>query len=93
MGWRRWGIEKCSGCVGYTPQRNDRIKEKRVLEDNAANITRNGKHYKPTFLEEDNPGRNMEEGFEPVEPKEKEVKEEEYRVLTQSKKTQAFVSM
>ena len=35
----------------------------------------------------------MEEGSEPVEPKEKEVKEEEYRVLTQSKKTQAHLSI
>ena len=25
--------------------------KKRVLEDNVANITRSGKHYKPSFLE------------------------------------------
>ena len=33
--------------------------KKRVLEDNVTNITRSGKHYKPSFLEKDHPGRNM----------------------------------
>ena len=36
--------------------------KKRILEDNVANITRSGKHYKPSFLE--------------TEPKGKEDKEE-----------------
>ena len=52
-----------------------------------ANISRSGKHYKPSFLEKDHQGRNMEEGSKPVEPKRKEEKEEEDRVLTQLKKT------
>ena len=65
--------------------------KKRVIKDNVANITRSGKHYKPSFLEEDHPGRNMEEGSKPIEPKGKEEKEEEDRVLTQLKKTQAHV--
>ena len=47
--------------MGNTPQRSDELK-KRILEDNVANITRSGKHYKPLFLE--------------TEPKGKEDKEE-----------------
>ena len=66
---------------------------KRVLEDNVANITRSWKHYKPSFLEKDHLGRNMEEGSKLVEPKWKEEKEEKDRVLTQLKKTQAYVSI
>ena len=33
--------------------------KKRVLEDNVANITRSGKHYKPFFLENDHLGRDL----------------------------------
>ena len=58
--------------------------KKRVLEDNVANITRNGKHYKPSFLEKDHPGRDLGEGSKPIEPK--GDKEEEDRVLMQLKK-------
>ena len=58
-----------------------------------ANITRSGKHYKPSFLENDLPGRDIGERSKPVEPKGKEEKEEEDRVLTQLKKTQAHVSV
>ena len=65
--------------------------KKRVIKDNVANITRSGKHYKPSFLEKDHPGRNMEEGSKPIEPKGKEEKEKEDRVLTQLKKTQTHV--
>ena len=36
--------------------------KKRVLEDNVANITRSGKHYKPSFLEKDHPGKDLGEG-------------------------------
>ena len=36
--------------------------KKRVLEDNVANITKSGKHYKPSFLEKDHPGRDLGEG-------------------------------
>jgi len=61
--------------------------KKRVLEDNVANIPRSGKHYKPSFLEKDHLGRNMEEGCKPIEPKGKEEKEEEDNVSTQLKKT------
>jgi len=67
--------------------------KKRVLEDNVANITRSGKHYKPSFLEKDYPGRNMGEGSKPTKLKGKEEKEEEDKVLTQLKKTQAHVSI
>ena len=67
--------------------------KKRVLKDNVENITRSGKHYKPSFLEKDHLGRNMEEGSKPIEPKRKEEKEEKDRVLTQLKKTQAHVSI
>ena len=77
---------------GVLPKRMSELK-KRVLEDNVANITRSGKHYKPSFLENDHLGRNMEEGSKPIELKRKEEKEEEDRVLTQLKKTQAHVSM
>ena len=65
--------------------------KKRVLEDNVANITRSGKHYKPSFLENDHPSRDLEEGSKPTESK--GDKEEEDRVLMQLKKTQAHVSM
>ena len=44
-------------------------------------------NYKPSFLEKDHLGRNMEEGSKLIEPKGKEEKEEEDRVLTQLKKT------
>ena len=54
--------------------------KKRVLKDNVENITRSGKHYKPSFLEKDNLGRNMEEGSKPIEPKRKEEKEGKDRV-------------
>ena len=36
--------------------------KKRVLEDNVANITKSGKHYKPSFLEKDHPGKDLGEG-------------------------------
>ena len=65
--------------------------KKRVLEDNVANITRGGKHYKPSFLEKDYLGRNMGEGSKPTKLKGKEEKEEEDKVLTQLKKTQSHV--
>ena len=77
---------------GVLPKRMSELK-KRVLEDNVANITRSGKHYKPSFLENDHLGRNMEEGSKRIELKRKEEKEVEDRVLTQLKKTQAHVSM
>ena len=54
---------------------------------------RSGKHYKPFFLEKYHPGRDIGEGSKPTEPKEKEENEEEDRVLTQLKKTQAHVSV
>ena len=44
--------------------------KKRVLEENVANITRSGKHCKPSFLEKDHPGRELGEGSKPTEPKE-----------------------
>ena len=67
--------------------------KKRVLEDNVENITRSGKHYNPSFLEKDHPGRNMGEGSKPTKPNKKEEKEEEDGVLTQLKKSQAHVSV
>ena len=77
---------------GILPKGMTELK-KEVIEDNVANITKSGKHYKPSFLEKDHLGRNIEEGFKPTEPKGKEEKEEEDRVLTQLKKTQAHVSI
>ena len=50
------------------------------------------KHCKPSFLEKDHLGRDIGEGSKPIEPKGKEEKEEEDKVLTQLKKTQAYVS-
>ena len=67
--------------------------KKRIMENNVANITRSRKHYKPSFLEKDHPGRDIREGSKPTEPKGKEEKEEEDQVLTQLKKTQAHVSV
>ena len=43
--------------------------KKRVMEDNLANITRSGKHYKPSFLEKDHLGRDIGESSEPMELK------------------------
>ena len=63
------------------------------MEDNVANITRSGKHYKPSFLEKDHLGKDIGERSKPMEPKGKEEKEEEDRVLTQLKKTQSHVSI
>ena len=65
--------------------------KKMVLEDNVLNITRSGKHYKPSFLEKDHLGRDLGEGSKPMKPK--GDKEEEDRVLMQLKKTQAHVSV
>ena len=65
--------------------------KKRVLEDNITNITKSGKHYKPSFLEKDHPVRDLGEGDKPTEPRGNE--EEEDRVLMKLKKTQAYVSM
>ena len=65
--------------------------KKRVLEDNVPNITRSEKHYKPSFLEKDHPGRDLGEGSEPTKPK--GDKEEEDKVKMQLKKNQAHVSM
>ena len=56
-----------------------------------ANNTKSGKYYKPSFLEKDHLGRDIGEGSKPTEPKGKEDKEEEDRVLTQLKITQAHV--
>ena len=56
--------------------------KRRVIEDNVVNITRSGKHYKPSFIEKDHPGRDIGEGSKPMEPKGKEEKEEEDRNLT-----------
>ena len=67
--------------------------KKKVMEDNVANITRSGKHYKPSYLKNDHPGRDIREGSKPIEPKGKEEKEDEERVLTQLKKTQAHISV
>ena len=56
-----------------TSQRGNKIEEK-VLEDNVANITRSGKHYKSFFLENEHPGRDLGEGSKPrnLEEKKKE---------------------
>ena len=76
--------------MGNTSQRSDGINE---MEDNVENITRSGKHYKPSFLAKDHPGRDLGEGSKPMKPKGKEDKEKEDRVLMQLKKTQAHVSL
>ena len=67
--------------------------KKRALKDNVANITRSGKHYKPSFLKKDHPGRSIGEGSKPTKLKGKEEKEEKDKVLTKLKKTQAHMSM
>ena len=71
-------------------QMSDGIEEK-SLGGQCTNITRSGKHYKPSFQEKDHPGRDLGEGSKPVEPK--GDKEEEDRVLMHSKKIQAHVSV
>ena len=45
--------------------------KKMILEDDVVNITRSGKHYKPSFLENDHLGRKLAEGSRPVELKRK----------------------
>ena len=77
---------------GILPKGMTKLKKK-VMEDNVANITRSGKHYKPSLLEKDHPSRDIKEGSKPIEPMVKKEKEEEDRVLTQLKKTQAHVSV
>ena len=77
---------------GILPKGMTELK-KRVLEDNVTNITRSGKHYKPSFLENDHPGRDLGERSKPTKSRGKEDKEEEDRVLIQLKKTQAHVSV
>ena len=51
--------------------------KKGVIEDNMANITKSGKHYKPSFLEKVHLGRDIGERSKPTKPKGKEEKEEE----------------
>ena len=63
--------------VGILPKGITELK-KRVMKNNVANITRSGKHYKPSFLEKDHPGRDIEERSKLTEPKGKK----EDRVLT-----------
>ena len=56
---------------GILPKGMTELK-KRVLEDNVTNITRSGKHYKPSFLENDHPSRDLGEGSKPTKPRGKE---------------------
>ena len=56
--------------------------KKMVVEEDVANITRSAKHYKPSFLEKDHPGRDIGKGSKLTKSKGKEEKEEEDRVLT-----------
>ena len=65
---------------GILPKGMAKLK-RRVIEDNMANITKCVKHYKPSFLEKDHPSWDIGEGSKPIEPKGKEEKEEEDRVL------------
>ena len=74
--------------VGILPKGITELK-KRAMKNNVENITRSGKHYKPSFLEKDHLGRDIGEGSKLTEPKGKE----EDRVPTQLKKTQAHVSV
>ena len=48
--------------------------KKKVFEDNVTNITRSGKHYKPSFLENDHPGRDLGKGPSPQNLKETKKK-------------------
>ena len=50
--------------------------KKRFIENNVANITRSGKHYKPSILEKDYPSRDIGKGSKSIEPKGKEEKED-----------------
>ena len=58
-----------------------------------ANITQSGKHYKPSFLENDHPSRDIGEASKPTKLRGKEEKEEKDRFLSQLKKIQAHVSV
>ena len=51
-------LKNAVAVYGILPKGMTELK-KRVLKNNVANITRSGKHYKPSFLEKDHPGRNM----------------------------------
>ena len=85
-------LKKAVAIWGILLKRVTELK-KRVFEDNIANIPRSGKHYKPSFSENDHLGRDLGEGSKPTEPRGKEDKEEEDKVLMQLKKTQAYVSI
>ena len=50
---------------GILPKGMTKLK-KIVIEDNVANITRSRKHYNPSFLEKDHPGRDIGEGSKPI---------------------------
>ena len=85
-------LESMVAVWGILPKGMTKLK-KRVLKGNMANITKSGKHYKPSFLEKDHLGRNMGEGSKLMKPNGREEKEEEDRGLTQLKKTQVHVSI
>ena len=72
----RMRFGKMEAMWGILPKGITKLK-KRVMEDNVANITRSGKHYKPSFLEKDHPGKDIGEGSKTMEPKGKEEKKEE----------------
>jgi len=53
---------------GILPKGVTKLK-KRGLEDNVANITRSGKHYKPSFWKKDHPSRDLGKGSKLTEPR------------------------
>ena len=81
-------LKNVTAVWGILPKRITELK-KRIMENNMANITKSGKHYKPSFFERDHLGKDIGEGFKPMKPKGKKDKEGEDRVLTQLKKSQA----
>lgn len=72
---------------GITPKGMSDLKE-RIQEESIANVIRSGKHYQPSFLEKDDPGRNLGEEQKPIRLDGNEEKEED-RVLAKMKRTQA----
>jgi len=70
---KKMSLKGSDSNIGNTSKGVTELK-KRVLEDNIANITRSGKHYKPSFLEKDHPSRDLGEGSKPTELEEKKIK-------------------
>ena len=78
--------------MGNTSQMSDEIREK-CFGGQCSKYDQEWEALQAILFGKDHLGRDLGEGYKPMEPKGKEDKEEKDRVLMQLKKTQAYVSV